>query len=105
MKLDPPKPPLGETAPDLLTEMEARLATMVEQAYAMRSEVARMHAEVARLRNLVRPRLPWKFWWRHQIKSLLKLHVVLGKLEFTDFNKKVEVEAPAADDIIDPSTL
>ncbi len=91
MKAEPPKPPLGETAPELLQEMEARLATFVEQAESMRREVARMHAEVSRLHGIVRPRLPWKYWYRHQIKRLLGLHVVLGKLEFTDTIRDLRV--------------
>ena len=91
MKLEPPKPPLGETTPELLEQVEARLATMIEQAYAMRHEVLLMHTEVARLRTLVRPRLPWKFWLRHQVKQRLGLHVVLGKLNFTDAPRDLRV--------------
>lgn len=87
-----PAPPLGETAPELLEQVEARLATMVEQAYAMRAEVLRMHTEVAKLRALVRvrPRVPRRLWFRHNVKQLLGLNVVLGKL-ITDAPRDLRV--------------
>lgn len=72
-------------APAVLQEMEARLATMVEQAHAMRGEVARMHTEVARFRALFRgPKVPWRNRLRHNIKQWLGLTVTVGKLDFRD---------------------
>ncbi|MDY3555033.1 glycosyltransferase family 2 protein [Gemmata sp. JC717] len=92
--LMPAEPVLGRSAPERLQVMETRLAAMVEQAYSMRQEVARMHTEVTQLRALVsppRPKLPWKIWVRHHVKELLKLKVRLGKLEFADEPKEVWV--------------
>ncbi|HEY1191883.1 MAG TPA: glycosyltransferase family 2 protein [Gemmata sp.] len=75
---------LGDDAPSVLQEMETRLTAMVEQAHSMRREVARMHTEVARMRALLRPNIPWRYWLRHQVKTLFALTVIIGKLDFRE---------------------
>jgi glycosyltransferase involved in cell wall biosynthesis len=60
-----------------LQEMENRLIVLGQQVQDMR-------AEVARLKVVARPRMPWNIWLRHQIKVTLGLVVHLGQLKFPD---------------------
>src|SRR5438552_7030387 len=73
-----------DTTQELLLSMENRLVVLSEQ-------VRVLQREVARVRDYTRPRLPWKYWIRHQIKVLFKLHVQLGKLKFSDAPRVLRV--------------
>lgn len=101
-------------APAVLQEMETRLTAMVEQAHAMRSEVARMHTEVARFRALFKgPKVPWRYRLRHNLKQWLGLTVTVGKLDFRDpprpiyvprwYHKKPKLKNPPTISIATPS--
>ncbi|MCI0702337.1 MAG: glycosyltransferase [Planctomycetia bacterium] len=76
---DPDGPPRG-----LVLEMENRLSVMAQQLRTLQQELARVKA-------ITHPQMPWKHWIRHQIKRLLGLHVQLGKLKFAQPPKVLQV--------------
>jgi glycosyltransferase involved in cell wall biosynthesis len=69
-----------------LQEMENRLIELDRQVQEMRAEVARWQA-------LIRPRMPWRTWLRHQIKLSLGLLTELGQLTFPDPPRALRVPA------------
>ncbi len=73
---------LTQDAPD----MENRLLVLGQQVEDMR-------AEVARWKTAMTPRMPWRFWLRHQVKVSMGLLVELGQLSFPEPPRVLEVPA------------
>ncbi|MBP3957442.1 glycosyltransferase [Gemmata sp. G18] len=79
-----PETDTNATEYPIILGMERRVQDLANQVLVLQQELGR-------LKSYTRPRLPWKFWIRHQIKVLLDLRVVLGKLSFTEPPKVVGV--------------
>ena len=62
---------------NLFQDLENRLVVM-------NREMRDIQQMVRNCKHAYRPRMPWKYWVRHQIKNLLGLHSEVGKLEFAE---------------------
>jgi len=98
--------PDDELPNELVQDMENRLSVMAQQLRTLQNELADVKART-------RPRMPWKYWLRHQIKVLLDLHVYLGKLRFPKppqvlevprwYHRKPKLANPPVISIVTPS--
>ena len=71
----------------------AALQDMENRLIVLGLEVGQLRDEVARLKAAATPRMPWKHWFRHQIKIGLGLDIQLGRLSFPGGPRQLRVPA------------
>ncbi len=78
------------TNPDAVLDYPT-VVGMMNRVQTLSRQVNSLHRELIQLKEQIRPRIPLKYWIRHQIKTILGLRVVIGKLDFDAVPKPVVV--------------